>query len=126
MKTNTFILIVAAYSLVLGLPAIFLPDFSLEYFAAHPGVPEEQSLINFIGGYQLFAAYLGFVAYRSTDRDTRRGWLLGTAFLTLLAIVIQQYDMHVRGMKTYPTMYLDEAIWLAIAIGALYFWNKEK
>jgi hypothetical protein len=125
MKTNTFILIVSAYSVILALPALFFPDFSLEYFAAHPGVPEEQSLINFIGGYQLFAAYLGYVAYSSTDRETRRGWLLGTAFITLLAIVIQQYDMHVRGMKAYSTMYLDEGIWLAIAIGALYFRGKE-
>jgi hypothetical protein len=126
MKTNTFILIVAAYSLVLGLPAIFLPDFSLEYFAAHPGVPEEQSLVNFLGAYQLAIGYLGYVVSRSTEKGTRRGWLLSIACLTIFAIVVQQYDMHVRGMKTYPTMYLDEAIWLAIAIGALYFWNKEK
>jgi hypothetical protein len=125
MKTNTFILIVSAYSVILALPNIFFPDFSLEYFAAHPGIPEEQSLVNFIGGYQLFAAYLGYVAYRSTDRETRRGWLLATAFITILAIVIQQYDMYGRGMKAYSTMYLDEAIWLAIAIGALYFRGKE-
>jgi hypothetical protein len=126
MKTNTFILIVSVYSLVLGLPAIFLPDFSLEYFAAHPGVPEEQSLVNFLGAYQLAIGYLGYVVSRSTDKSTRRGWLLSIACLTIFAIVIQQYDLHVRGMKTYSTMYLDEAIWLAIAIGALYFWNKEK
>jgi hypothetical protein len=125
MKTNTFILIVSAYSVLLALPALFFPDFSLDYFAAHPGVPEEQSLINFVGGYQLFAAYLGYVAYRSTDRDIRRGWLLGTAFITILAIIIQQYDLYGRGMKAYPTMYFDEAIWLAIAIGSLYFRGKE-
>jgi hypothetical protein len=125
MKTNTFILIVAAYSAILALPAIFFPDFSLEYFGTHPGVPEEQSFVNFIGGYQLFAAYLGYVAYRSTDRETRRGWLLATALITLFAICVQQYDAHVRDMKVYTTMYLDEAIWLAIAIGSLYFRGKE-
>jgi hypothetical protein len=125
MKANTFILIVIAYSVILALPAIFFPDFSLEYFGTHPGVPEEQSFVNFLGGYQLFAAYLGYVAYRSTDRETRRGWLLATALITIFAICVQQVDTHVRDMKVYSTMYLDEAIWLAIAIGAFYFRGKE-
>lgn len=125
MKTNTFILIVSGYSLILALPAIFLPDLSLEYFGAHIGVPEEQSFVNFLGAYQLALGYLGYVAYRSTDRDTRRAWLLSTAFLTLFAIAAQQYDLHFRGMKGYPTFYLDQAIWLAMAIGAFYFRGKE-
>lgn len=125
MKTNTFILIVMAYSTILALPAIFLPDYSLAYFGITPSVPEEHSLVNFVGGYQLFAAFLGYVAYRSTDRETRRGWLLATAFITLFAICVQQVDVHVRGMKVYATMYLDQAIWLAIAIGAFYFRGKE-
>jgi hypothetical protein len=125
MKTNTFILIVAAYSTILALPAIFFPDFSLTYFGISPSVPQEHSLINFVGGYQLFAAYLGYVAYRSTDRETRRGWLLATALITIFAICVQQVDLNVRGIKAYPTMYLDEAIWLAIAIGSLYFRGKE-
>jgi hypothetical protein len=125
MKTNTFILIVMAYSVILALPAIFFPDFSLTYFGISPNVMEEHSLANFIGGYQLFAAYLGYVAYRSTDRETRRGWLLATAFITIFAICVQQVDLNVRGIKAYPTMYLDEAIWLAIAIGSLYFRGKE-
>jgi hypothetical protein len=125
MKTNTFILIVAAYSTILALPAIFFPDFSLAYFGISPSVPEEHSLVNFVGGYQLFGAYLGYVAYRSTDRETRRGWLLATAFITIFAICVQQVDLHVRDIKAYSTMYLDEAIWLAIAIGSLYFRGKE-
>ena len=126
MKTNTFILIVMAYSIILALPAIFLPDYSLAYFGISPSVPEEHSLVNFIGGYQLFGVYFGYVAYRSTDRETRRGWLLATAFITLFAICVQQVDLNFRGIKAYPTMYLDEAIWLAIAIGALYFRGKEQ
>ena len=125
MKTNTFILIVAVYSTIIALPNIFFPDFALAYFGISPSVPEEHSLVNFIGGYQLFAAYLGYVAYRSTDRETRRGWLLATAFITILAIVIQQYDVYGRGMKAYSTMYFDEVIWLVIAIGAFYFRGRE-
>ena len=66
------------------------------------------------------------MAYRSTDRETRRGWLLATAFITLFAICVQQVDLNFRGIKAYPTMYLDEAIWLVIAIGALYFRGKEQ
>jgi hypothetical protein len=125
MKTNTFILIVVVYSTILALPNIFFPEFSLAYFGISPSSPEEHSLVNFIGGYQLFAPYLGYVAYRSTDRETRRGWLLATAFITLFAICVQQVDLHVRDIKAYSTMYLDEAIWLAIAIGSLYFRGKE-
>jgi hypothetical protein len=125
MKTNTFILIVAAYSTILALPAIFFPDFSLAYFGISPSVPEEHSLVNFVGGYQLLMAYLGYVVYRSTDKEARRGWLLGIALVTLFAICVQQVDLNVRGIKAYPTMYLDEAIWLAIAIGSLYFRGKE-
>ncbi len=125
MKTNTFILIVAAYSTILALPAIFFPDYSLAYFGIAPSVAEEHSLVNFIGGYQLLMAYLGYVAYRSTDRETRRGWLLAIALYTLFAICVQQVDLNFRGIKAYSTMYLDEAIWLAIAIGAFYFRGKE-
>jgi hypothetical protein len=125
MKTNTFILIVVVYSTILALPNIFFPDFSLAYFGISPSTPEEHSLANFIGGYQLFAPYLGYVAYRSTDRETRRGWLLATAFITIFAICVQQVDLHFRGIKAYSTMYLDEAIWLVIAIGAFYFRGKE-
>ena len=125
MKTNTFILIVSAYSAILALPAIFLPDYSLAYFGISPSVPKEHSLVNFVGGYQLIMSYLGYVAYRSTDRETRRGWLLAIALLTLFAICVQQVDIYVRGIKPYATMYLDEAIWLTMAIGALYFRGKE-
>jgi hypothetical protein len=125
MKTNTFILIVVVYSTIIALPNIFFPDYSLAYFGISPSVPEEHSLANFIGGYQLLMAYLGYVAYRSTDKEARRGWLLGIAFVTLFAICVQQVDLHVRDIKAYSTMYLDEAIWLAIAIGSLYFRGKE-
>lgn len=125
MKTNTFILIVSAYSLILALPAIFFPDYSLAYFGISPSVLEEHSLINFIGGYQLLMAYLGYVVYRSTDREVRRGWLLGIAFVALFAICVQQVDVHVRGVKVYSTMYLDEAIWLVMAMAAFYFRGKE-
>ena len=125
MKTNTFILIVSAYSLILALPAIFFPNYSLAYFGISPSVPEEHSLINFIGGYQFIMAYLGYVASRSTDRETRRGWLLAIALITIFAICVQQVNIYVRGAKPYFTMYLDEAIWLAIAIGAFYFRSKE-
>ena len=127
MKTNTFILIVMAYSTIIALLNIFFPDFSLAYFGISPSSPspEEHSLANFIGGYQLFAPYLGYVAYRSTDRETRRGWLLATAFITIFAICVQQVDLNFRGIKAYSTMYLDEAIWLVIAIGAIYFRGKE-
>jgi hypothetical protein len=125
MKTNTFILIVSAYSLLLGLPSIFLPDLSLEYFGAQVGNPEEQSFVNFLGGYQVAMGYLGYVAYRSTDRDTRRAWLLSISFLTLFAIVVQEYNLHFRGIKAYTTFYFDQVVWLAMAIGAFYFRGKE-
>ncbi len=68
---------------------------------------------------------MGYVASRSTDRETRRGWLLATALITIFAIGVQQIDLNFRGIKAYSTMYLDEAIWLAIAIGAFYFRGKE-
>lgn len=32
MKTNTYILIASVYSLLLGLPAVFAPTMSSEYF----------------------------------------------------------------------------------------------
>jgi len=47
MKTNTFILIVAAYSLLLGLPAGFGPVMASEYSGKPLPTSNELSLFNF-------------------------------------------------------------------------------
>ncbi len=126
MKTNTFIIIVAIYSLVLALTAIFLPDLALEYFGGVPGNVNEQSSMNFIGCYQLAMSFLGYVAYRSTDKATKRGWLLATAGLTIFAIIIYFYNINMRQMPAPKTILIDCSIWAIMALGSLYFWNKEK
>lgn len=125
MKTNTFILIVSAYSLLLGLPAVFAPSLAIEYFGGTPGNMNEHSSINFIGGYQLAMGYLGFIAYRSTDHTVRRGWLLAIAFLTIFAIAIYLFNLNVRNMPPTKTLYFDMAFWACMAAGALYFRSKE-
>jgi len=126
MKTNTFILIVAAYSLLLGLPAVFAPTMASEYFGRSSPTINELSLFNFLGGYQIAMGYLGYVAYRSTDRDTRRAWLLSITFLTFFAIIVYAYNLNVRQMPPHKTLYIDYAIWAVMGLAALYFWNKEK
>jgi drug/metabolite transporter (DMT)-like permease len=126
MKTNTFILIVSVYSMLLALPAIFAPDFALAYFGGHPGNAHEQSSFNFIGGYQAATGFLGFAAYRSTDKAVRRAWLLAISFLTLFAIVVFFYNLKVRTIPPSQTIYMDIAVWALMALGGLYFWNKEK
>jgi Na+/melibiose symporter-like transporter len=126
MKTNTFILIVTAYSLLLGLPSIFTPAASLEYFAGNPTDVNQLSLINFLGGYQLAIGFLGYTAYRSTDKATRRAWLLTIAFLTIAAIIIFVYNINARMMPVHKTYMIDLCIWAILALGSLYFWNKEK
>jgi len=125
MKTNTFILIVSVYSLLLSLPAIFAPGLALEYFGGTVGNMNEHSSINFIGGYQLAMGYLGFIAYRSTDSAVRRGWLLAIAFLTIFAIGVYVFNLNVRKMPPTPTLYFDMAFWACMAVGALYFRSKE-
>jgi hypothetical protein len=125
MKTNTFILIVSAYSLLLGLPAVFAPDMALEYFGGTVGNMNEHSSINFIGGYQLAMGYLGFIAYRSTDSAVRRGWLLAITFLTIFAITVVLFNLNVRNMPPTKTLYFDIAIWASMALAALYFRSKE-
>lgn len=125
MKTNTFILIVTVYSLLLGIPALFAPSLSLEYFHAHPDSVHEQAFVNFLGGYQIAMGYWGYIAYQSTDKNTRKGWLLAVVFLTLLAIVIYGFNVYVRKIEFYNTMAIDLTIWLLIALGALFFISKE-
>lgn len=126
MKTNTFILIVTVYSLLLGLPAIVAPMMASDYFGQASPNANELSLFNFLGGYQLAMGYLGYVAYRSTDKATRRGWLLSIVFLTVLAEIVYFYNLNVRHMVPHKTLVMDMGIWAIMAIGALYFWNKEK
>ena len=126
MKTNTFLVIVTLYSLLLGLPAIVAPIMASEYFGQVSPNANELSLFNFLGGYQLAMGYLGYVAYRSTDKATRRGWLLSIVFLTVLAEVVYYYNLNVRHMAPHKTIAMDMGIWAVMAIGALYFWNKEK
>lgn len=126
MKTKTFILIVTAYSLILGLPSVFAPAMSIEYFAGDPSDVNQISLINFLGGYQIAIGFLGYIAYRSTDKATQRGWLLSIAFLTIFAIIVYGYNLNVRNMPPHKTLIMDMSIWGIMGISALYFWNKEK
>lgn len=126
MKTNTFILIVAAYSLLLGLPAVFAPAMASEYFGKSLPTSNELSLFNFLGGYQLVMGFLGYAAYRSNEKTTRRAWLLAVAFLTILAEIVYFYNLNVRQIPPHKTIVMDMAIWGLMAIGALFFWNKEK
>lgn len=126
MKTNTFILIVAAYSLLLGLPAVFAPTMASDYFGQSSPTMNELSLFNFLGGYQIAMGYLGYVAYRSTDKAPRRAWLLCITFLTFFALIVYAYNLNVRHMPPHKTLYIDCTIWGIMGITALYFWNKEK
>ncbi len=125
MKTNTFILIVTVYSLLLGLPALVSPSLSLEYFHTHPDNVHEQAFVNFLGGYQIAMGYWGYIAYQSTDKNTRKGWLLAVALLTLLAIIIYGFNVYVRKVEFYSSMTIDLTIWLLMALGALFFRSKE-
>jgi hypothetical protein len=126
MKTNTFIYIVAAYSLLLGITAVFTPDLSLEYFGSHPGEPMEQSLINYLGMYQIALAILAFYTAKSTDISMRRAFLLVTGLLLISAIIGQAYNTLVRHMPQHPTFWLDNGFWLIMGIASFYFMRKEK
>jgi hypothetical protein len=126
MKTNTFILIVSVYSLILGLPAIFAPAFSAAYFGGDPNNLYELSSMNFIGAYQIAIGFLGYIASRSSEQSFKRSWLLSIAFLTFFAIVTYIYNVNVRNMLPHKTLYFDCTIWLSMGLASLYFWNKEK
>ena len=126
MKTNTFILIISAYSLLLGLPAIFAPALALDYFGGTPGSMNEHSSINFIGGYQLAIGFLVFMIYRSADKSIRRAWLLAIAFLNTFAILVYLFNTNVHNMPPTKTLYFDMSAWAVMALSSLYFWNKPK
>ncbi len=126
MKSNTFILIVALYSFVLGIPSLFLPGLSLEYFAGEPNNLQQHSLMNFIGCYQIALGSIGLLIYRAQEPTARRAWLLAIAFLTISAIILQYYNKYIRQIPVGSTYIIDWAIWAIIAAGAIYFWNKEK
>ncbi|MFN8357945.1 MAG: hypothetical protein U0Y10_26020 [Spirosomataceae bacterium] len=126
MKTNTFILIVSAYSLLLGLPAVFAPHVSNAYFGGDVEDFYQLSSMNFLGGYQLIIGYLGYAAYRSTDKLARQAWLLSITILTFFAIGVYVYNLNVRQMPPHKTLYIDCSIWAIMGLSALYFWNKEK
>jgi hypothetical protein len=126
MKTNTFLYIASAYGLLLGIPALFMPDFSLKYFGATMGDPIEQSFVNYLGMYQIGTAILGFQMTKSIDATARRAFLLALAFFTLIAVALQMYNLFVRDIPMNPTFYLDNAIWLTLGLASLYFWSKEK
>ncbi len=126
MKTNTFIYIISAYGLLLGIPAMFMPDFSLKYFGATVGDPLEQSFVNYLGMYQIGVAFLGYQMTKTNDVTARKAFLLASAFFTLVAVVLQMYNLFVRNIPMNPTFYLDNAIWFAFGLASLYFWAKEK
>ncbi len=126
MKTNTFIIIACIYSLILSLPAVIAPAFASEYFGKPDPTTNELALFNFLGIYQLGVAYLGFVAIKSTEKATKRGWLLAVAIITIAAEIISFYNLNIRQIPPHKTFIMDMAIWTIFALGALYFWNKEK
>lgn len=126
MKSNTFILIVSAYSFLLGIPSLFMPSFSLEYFAGEPNNLQQQSLINFIGGYQIALGFVGLMIHKANEPIARRALLLAFAFLTVLAIILQFYNLNIRQIPVGSTYLIDISVWAIIAISAIYFWAKEK
>jgi hypothetical protein len=126
MKSNTFIYIVSIYGLLLGIPAMFMPDFSLKYFGATVGDPLEQSFVNYLGMYQIGVAFLGYQMTKTSDLVARKSFFLATAFFTLVAVALQMYNLYVRDIPKNPTFYLDNAIWLALGLASIYFWAKEK
>lgn len=121
MKSSTFIIIVAGYSILLGAVALFLPALALEYFAGEPGNVQQHSLINFLGGYQIAFGILGYFLWKSTETNARKAWLLMTAFLTILAICLIIYNKSVRMIPVGETYMVDIVIWAAMAGGALFF-----
>jgi hypothetical protein len=125
MKTNTFIIIVAAYSLLLGAIALFLPSLALEYFAGVPADVQQHSLINYIGGYQIAFGGLGYFLWKSSEKNACKAWLLMTAFLAVLAVILTFYNKSVRMIPVGDTYLVDIAIWIAMGVGALYFRSKE-
>ncbi len=125
MKTNTFIIIVTAYSILLGAVALFLPAVALEYFAGEPANVQQHSLINYIGGYQIAFGVLGYFLWKTTEKTSRKAWLLMVAFLTILAIILTIYNKTVRMIPVGETYMVDLIIWAAMAGGALYFRPKE-
>ncbi len=125
MKTNTFIIIVSAYTILLGVVALFLPSLALEYFAGESANVQQQSLINFIGGYQIAFGILGYSLWKSSEVNARKAWLLMVSFLTILATVLIIYNKSVRMIPVSNTYLVDITIWLAMAGGALYYRSKE-
>ncbi len=125
MKTNTFIIIVSAYTILLGVVALFLPSLALEYFAGESANVQQQSLINFIGGYQIAFGILGYSLWKSSEVNARKAWLLMVSFLTILATVLIIYNKSVRMIPVSNTYLVDITIWLAMAGLALYYRSKE-
>jgi hypothetical protein len=125
MKTNTFIIIVSAYTILLGVVALFLPALALEYFAGEPANVQQHSLINYIGGYQIAFGLMGFFLWKTTESTSRKAWLLMVAFLTVLAIILTLFNKSVRMIPVGETYLVDLVIWVLIAVGALYFRSKE-
>ncbi len=125
MKTNTFIIIVTAYSILLGAVALFLPAVALEYFAGEPNNVQQHSLINYIGGYQIAFGIMGYFLWKTSEKTSRKAWLLMVAFLTILAIILTLYNKSVRLIPVGETYLVDLVIWAIMAAGALYFRSKE-
>ena len=125
MKTNTFIIIVSGYTLLLGVVGLFFPSLALEYFAGEPANVQQQSLINFIGGYQIAFGILGYFLWKSSEINSRKAWLLMVAFLTIMATVLIFYNKSVRMIPVSDTYLIDIVIWIAMAGSALYFRSKE-
>jgi uncharacterized membrane protein HdeD (DUF308 family) len=109
----------------LGALALFLPALALEYFAGTSNNIQEQSLVNFVGIYQMAFGIMGCFFWKSSETNARKAWFLMTAFLTILAICIIIYNKSVRMIPVGETYMVDLAIWATMAAGSLYFRSKE-
>jgi hypothetical protein len=125
MKANTFIIIVTAYTAILGVLSLFFPSMALSYFAGKPDDLEQASLMNFIGVYQIALAFIGYTISKTNESVSRKAWLLMVAFLTITAIILTIYNKSVRMIPVGDTHWVDWLIWAAIAAGALFFRSKE-
>jgi hypothetical protein len=125
MTRKTFILILCIYGFLLGGVMFLFPAFAVANFGGDITNIDEVSTMRFFGALHLGFNFIGLSIRKTADSYVLKAYFLGTAFVFLASIGVGLFYTMTGQVPMKENYWIDISIWAVLALGCLYFWNKE-
>lgn len=121
MKNTTFLLILAAYGIIVGLLMLVNAGGSLSDYGVTPVDQNHIAIFQYLG---IATVGLGLLAYitRSSGSDVAiRNFLIADGFISIAGVIKGCYDVFIVHIPDSTYFWVDSFIRLAMGLGCVYF-----